>query len=567
MAKIKFRDENNNFITIPKDVMVNNTSVVNGEGVAHVEVPTKTSELINDSGYIDESALEDYATETYVDNGLATKYDASNPANYQTEEQVDEKILWEKGTGEGSILSKSNALNGGQALGNYSVAEGYGSDAKGDYSHVEGQLTTANGGCAHAEGQGTTAQGNCSHAEGIDTIAQNQVEHAEGQYNKSHKASTAFGNAGNTIHSVGIGTGAGSLEEQDRKNAIEIMQNGDIYLNGVGNYDGKNYSEADTLQDVINDKITLADISSVNPIAYNNITGVIYVTSGYQIPTTAQTSKIDTALQQTDIINNTTSSATNKVLSANAGKILQDQLNNLLGRGKYLNIWDCTTGLAMDTPPVDPYTYENGSYFIVGKVGTTNYRPVGSTYSTSTPSTVVETEPVKVNDTYYYESTSNTWRLLDTPVTDVAFSTLAGSPYDNTNLANALNDKQPNLSSVNAGTGISITGSGANVVISNTQTSAEWGNITGDITDQSDLQNVLDEKVTKNNAITGGTYTKITYDSKGLVTSGQNLVASDIPDISNVYATQTNLEDGLATKQDLIDEYTAQEVQALWESN
>lgn len=43
-----------------------------------------------------------------------------------------------------------------------------------------------------------------------------------------------------------------------------------------------------------------------------------------------------------------------------------------------------------------------------------------------------------------------------------------------------------------AGTGIDIT----NNVISNTQTSAEWGNITGDIDDQSDLQDVLDDFVT-----------------------------------------------------------------------
>ena len=41
-----------------------------------------------------------------------------------------------------------------------------------------------------------------------------------------------------------------------------------------------------------------------------------------------------------------------------------------------------------------------------------------------------------------------------------------------------------------AGTGIDIT----NNVISSTQTSAEWGNIGGDIDDQTDLQNVLNEK-------------------------------------------------------------------------
>jgi hypothetical protein len=55
-------------------------------------------------------------------------------------------------------------------------------------------------------------------------------------------------------------------------------------------------------------------------------------------------------------------------------------------------------------------------------------------------------------------------------------------------------NKQDLLTSANAGTGISITGSGANVLISNTQTSAEWGNINGTLSDQTDLQNALNDK-------------------------------------------------------------------------
>ncbi|MDO4199871.1 MAG: hypothetical protein Q4D57_03885 [Clostridia bacterium] len=77
-----------------------------------------------------------------------------------------------------------------------------------------------------------------------------------------------------------------------------------------------------------------------------------------------------------------------------------------------------------------------------------------------------------------------------------------------------------------------------------------------------------------NSAITGATKTKITYDSKGLVTSGANLEASDIPDISATYETKSNksdsytvsssttyastkaLVDGLATKAEFV-RYTA----------
>lgn len=51
----------------------------------------------------------------------------------------------------------------------------------------------------------------------------------------------------------------------------------------------------------------------------------------------------------------------------------------------------------------------------------------------------------------------------------------------------------------------------------------------------------LATKVTANAAITGGTATKITYDTKGLVTSGGSLSASDIPDLSATYVTQTQI--------------------------
>ena len=53
------------------------------------------------------------------------------------------------------------------------------------------------------------------------------------------------------------------------------------------------------------------------------------------------------------------------------------------------------------------------------------------------------------------------------------------------------------------------------------------------------LNDLGNNKVTKNNAITGATKAKITYDSKGLVTGGEDLSASDIPDLSATYIPQT----------------------------
>ena len=68
-------------------------------------------------------------------------------------------------------------------------------------------------------------------------------------------------------------------------------------------------------------------------------------------------------------------------------------------------------------------------------------------------------------------------------------------------LSDRIDEKQDKLTSENAGVGISIEEVGGKVIISNTQTSAEWGNITGDIQDQQDLQ---EEFATKQDVLIAG---------------------------------------------------------------
>lgn len=113
--------------------------------------------------------------------------------------------------------------------------------ALGTGAHTEGYQTIAAENHSHAEGSMTRATGEQSHAQGYETRAYNNAEHAEGRWNKSNVGSSTFGNAGNTIHSVGIGS-----SEANRKNAFEIMQNGDVYINSVGGYDGTNPSESNS---------------------------------------------------------------------------------------------------------------------------------------------------------------------------------------------------------------------------------------------------------------------------------------------------------------------------------
>jgi len=191
---------------------------------------------------------------------------------------INNGMFYDSGTGTGSVVRTVGVEIPSTALGEQSYAEGYncktgGTDdynsltpsesssaglmahaegnstiAKGANSHAEGKKTFANGVAAHAEGyntfvnataghaegQSTQATGSLSHVEGYHTSAQNYAEHAQGYYNKSNKASTTFGDAGNTHHSIGVGNST------TPRNAIEVMQNGEIYIIGLGGYDGTN---------------------------------------------------------------------------------------------------------------------------------------------------------------------------------------------------------------------------------------------------------------------------------------------------------------------------------------
>ena len=190
---------------------------------------------------------------------------------------------------------------------------------------------------------------------------------------------------------------------------------------------------------------------------------------------------------------------------------------------------------------------------------------------------------------------------------------ITGDLSAQTDLQNALNAKQNVLTAgdniqiennvisatdttYTAGTGISI----VNGVISNTQTSAEWGNIQGTLSNQTDLQNALNNKYDASNPdgfISGITSSDVTtalgytpynasnpngYTSNiGTVTSVNNIqpdingnVTITIPDtaawgnITGTLSNQTDLQNALDSKLNVSDiiAYTANEVETLWES-
>lgn len=116
----------------------------------------------------------------------------------------------------------------------------------GDFSNTEGKNTFAGGAYSHAEGYDTISFKSGCHTEGYGTRANNNNEHAEGKYNMSHHGEHE---CMQTLHSVGMGK-----SDNFRQNALEIMQNGDIYIHGVGHYNdvGTSIGYANTLQEIIN---------------------------------------------------------------------------------------------------------------------------------------------------------------------------------------------------------------------------------------------------------------------------------------------------------------------------
>ena len=103
-----------------------------------------------------------------------------------------------------------------------------------------------------------------------------------------------------------------------------------------------------------------------------------------------------------------------------------------------------------------------------------------------------------------------------------------------TDLQKRLGGSQGSITLTTSGT------SGASTLIGNSLNiplysgaTTSWGSITGTLASQTDLNSALLAKVTGNSSITGATKTKITYDSKGLVTSGVDATTADIADSLN----------------------------------
>lgn len=159
------------------------------------------------------------------------------------------------GTGTNSIKSiNANTASGANsvAIGDHASSTSSGSISLGDWTSASGNSSVAIGRNASASGQNCASLGHYASSVGTSAVAIGhyaQTLHSDeialGMANKS----TGTGTSDQTTHfTVGNGTGMNA-----RSNAIELKDNSDLYIYGIGNFDGTNAgsSGVQTLQTVI----------------------------------------------------------------------------------------------------------------------------------------------------------------------------------------------------------------------------------------------------------------------------------------------------------------------------
>lgn len=147
------------------------------EEIKNTKIPTKTSELENDSHFLTadtEISWGRKADTTIGERSVALGTNVEASGYYSHAEGAATTASGFYSHAEGSNTTAS---------GYYSHAEGSNTTALGEYSHSEGFKVEARGMYSHAEGILTTASGTCSHTEGSNTIARGDHQHVQGKYN------------------------------------------------------------------------------------------------------------------------------------------------------------------------------------------------------------------------------------------------------------------------------------------------------------------------------------------------------------------------------------------------
>ena len=220
------------------------------EMVITSDIPTKTSDLTNDSNFVDTSYHDSTKQDALVSgtniktinntsilgSGNITVAGASawGDLTGDIDDQTDLKNALDA-KAEKSLYGDTTINVGRRAsttVGTYSTAEGYDNRATGSKSHAEGGSTEASGAEAHSEGHGTHATGDYSHAEGANTHANGDGAHAEGNETYAN---------GDYSHAEGRGTTAYAYQHVFGK--YNVTDGSNTYVEIVGNGTSSNSND------------------------------------------------------------------------------------------------------------------------------------------------------------------------------------------------------------------------------------------------------------------------------------------------------------------------------------
>lgn len=199
-----------------------------------------------------------------------------------------------------------------------------------------------------------------------------------------------------------------------------------------------NWTESDnTKVDYIKNKPNLATVATSG--SYSDLSNTPNLAT---VATSGSYADLSNKPTIPSVLDSVSSTSTTDALSANQGKNLQDQINDLKAMWKFLSLWNASTGQPISFPHSTPYTYSTWDYYLVETVSTANppanKRPSGSSY-TWAASTTAETDELEIWDLYIYDW--SVWLLQINHGKTVSFANLAGQPTDNAALSTALGAK------------------------------------------------------------------------------------------------------------------------------
>lgn len=190
-----------------------------------------------------------------------------------------------------------------------------------------------------------------------------------------------------------------------------------------------------------------------------SLSSKVYKSDGAYISKNAQTFQLTQEVKEVInnipwVVDNVGSNSTTDALSANQGRLLQSQINDLKGIGTFLSTWNTVSWRPATEPQENPYTYKQWNYYIVSHVASswgTNYKPSWDIYTQWVASSTIETEQVEVNDWYIYDWTQwirqPAWEKSLT--IDNALSSSSTNAVENRVITNALWNKQDTITDIN----------------------------------------------------------------------------------------------------------------------